>query len=72
MYNTGDQFEFTYESDRAGTGLVSKSGTVVEQNSERIQVDVGNSNYYEIFSTGRVVSISENFNRTKVGYTVYN
>jgi hypothetical protein len=70
LYNTGDQFEFTYESDRAGTGLVSRSGVVTRVTDDKVEVDVGNSNFYEIYSTGRVVSISDNFNRTMVGYTV--
>lgn len=70
LYNTGDEFHFTYESDRAGAGMVSHSGTVTKVDDDKIQVDVGNSNYYEIFSTGRVVSISDNWNRTMVGYTV--
>jgi hypothetical protein len=70
LYNTGEQFEFTYESNRAGTGLVSRSGVITRVTDDKLEVDVGNSNHYEIYSTGRVISISDNFNRTMVGYTV--
>ena len=69
QYEVGDTFAWTHEK-RLGK-YVHHEGTVVEHLDDRIQVDVGNSNYYEINEVGRVVSISKNHNRTGVGYCVY-
>ena len=69
QFEVGDTFAWTHDK-RVGK-YVDHDGTVVEHFGDRIQVDVGNRNYYEINEVGRVVSISKNHNRTGVGYCVY-
>ena len=74
VLSVGDSFTWTHESTRAGCDFVSKEGTVVQVFDNRVQVDVSTgdeSNYYEISSIGKVVSISDNFNRSLVGYCVH-
>ncbi len=70
-YSVGDEFHWTHESHRCGIDYVDLSGVVVEKHDNRLEVDVGGSNYYEISTTGKVVSISDNHKRSMVGYCVY-
>lgn len=65
-----DGFDFAYESRRTG-GVVEHSGTVVKTKGNRFIVDVGKRDYYVIFETGRVQSISGNEKRQMVGWMVY-
>jgi len=72
QFEVGDVFAWTHE--KTLNNYVNHEGTVVEVFDNRIQVNVGsnnNPNYYEINEVGRVVSISNNYNRTGVGYCVY-